>query len=712
MIQIKLKYTRQRIEDPNLHISWGDIVGDVSGNTALQDALDNKQNVGDYATHNDLSTVEDSLQNAINEAKDDINDELDKKANKSDVYTKEDADSRFQSVGDYALKSDLPDLGPYAKTIDVERKLADKLDVTAYTVYDDTQVKADIAKKADKTYVDSELVKKQDKGNYALSGTSYTKQESDAKYMKVGDVPTDVYTKQETDAKLSKKLDITAYTPYDDAQIKQDIAKKADKTYVDTELGKKQDKGNYVDAETYENQIAALQDALDNKQNVGDYATHNDLSTVEDSLQNAINQTKDDINGELDKKQNKGNYALQGDSYTKQESDAKYALKGDVPTDVYTKTQVDNKLADKLDTSAYTPYDDTQVKADIVKKADKAYVDTELTKKQDKGNYALSGSSYTKQESDAKYLTEHQSLTAYAKTADVNTELAKKQDKGNYVSATTLNDYALKNEIPSVEGLASETYVSNKIKEVVGTAPEALDTLGEIADKLSGDDDAIAAINQVLDGKVSKDEYNTNQQVINNSLTDLSNNKADKSEIPTIPLFKTINGQEITGSTDNIVIKSGSDIELPISSDNVAFFSNDLEVKSELHIGDTFTSRYIGYTSDYGYEFTLEFDGGYEIWMNEPTIGSFKGFESVTKNGSIKYNGIYYQILDLGKEYTLTLTSMFNEMSGESNNYAITLGQASKSLTNALNGLSFWKGTQEEYDAITTKDDNTIYYII
>ena len=264
MIQIKLKYTRQRIEDPNLHISWGDIVGDVSGNTALQDALDNKQNVGDYATHNDLSTVEDSLQNAINEAKDDINDELDKKANKSDVYTKEDADSRFQSVGDYALKSDLPDLGPYAKTIDVERKLADKLDVTAYTVYDDTQVKADIAKKADKTYVDSELVKKQDKGNYALSGTSYTKQESDAKYMKVGDVPTDVYTKQETDAKLSKKLDITAYTPYDDAQIKQDIAKKADKTYVDTELGKKQDKGNYVDAETYENQIAALQEQLNN----------------------------------------------------------------------------------------------------------------------------------------------------------------------------------------------------------------------------------------------------------------------------------------------------------------------------------------------------------------------------------------------------------------------------------------------------------------
>lgn len=183
MLQIKLKYTRQRIEDPNLHISWGDIVGDVSGNTALQDALDNKQDVGDYATHNDLSAVEDSLQNAINQTKDDIN---------------------------------------------------------------------------------SELYKKQDKGNYALQGDSYTKVESDTKYMKVGDVPTDVYTKSETDTKLSKKLDISAYTPYDDTQVKADIAKKVDKTYVDTELVKKQDKGNYVDAETYENQIARLQEQLNN----------------------------------------------------------------------------------------------------------------------------------------------------------------------------------------------------------------------------------------------------------------------------------------------------------------------------------------------------------------------------------------------------------------------------------------------------------------
>jgi hypothetical protein len=31
--------------------------------------------------------------------------------------------------------------------------------------------------------------------------------------------------------------------------------------------------------------------------------------------------------------------------------------------------------------------------------------------------------------------------------------------------------------------------------------------------------------------------------------------------------------------------------------------------------------------------------------------------------------------------------------------------------TNANNNLSFWKGTQAEYDAIPTKDPHTIYFV-
>lgn len=60
-------------------------------------------------------------------------------------------------------------------------------------------------------------------------------------------------------------------------------------------------------------------------------------------------------------------------------------------------------------------------------------------------------------ENDAGYLTTHQSLAEYAKTAD----LAQVAKTGSY------NDLADKPTIPSTAGLATETYVDSKIAEIV-----------------------------------------------------------------------------------------------------------------------------------------------------------------------------------------------------------------------------------------------------
>lgn len=60
-------------------------------------------------------------------------------------------------------------------------------------------------------------------------------------------------------------------------------------------------------------------------------------------------------------------------------------------------------------------------------------------------------------ENDAGYLTTHQSLAEYAKTAD----LAQVAKTGSY------NDLADKPTIPSTTGLATETYVDSKIAEIV-----------------------------------------------------------------------------------------------------------------------------------------------------------------------------------------------------------------------------------------------------
>lgn len=63
------------------------------------------------------------------------------------------------------------------------------------------------------------------------------------------------------------------------------------------------------------------------------------------------------------------------------------------------------------------------------------------------------------------------------------------------------------------DNYATKTDVSNEIKKVVGTAPEALDTLEEIATALNEQTDAVDAINQVLTGKANQSTTYTKTEV-------------------------------------------------------------------------------------------------------------------------------------------------------------------------------------------------------
>ena len=67
-------------------------------------------------------------------------------------------------------------------------------------------------------------------------------------------------------------------------------------------------------------------------------------------------------------------------------------------------------------------------------------------------------------------------------------------------------------ETAMLDNYASKTYVSEKIAEVVGAAPETLDTLKEIADKLGDNDTVLGQINTALENKAnSADVYNKNE---------------------------------------------------------------------------------------------------------------------------------------------------------------------------------------------------------
>lgn len=202
--------------------------------------------------------------------------------------------------------------------------------------------------------------------------------------------------------------------------------------------------------------------------------------------------------------------------------------------DYYTKDETDDLLDDKLDASAYTP--------------------TDLS------NY------YTKEQSDERFLTEHQPLKTIngqvisgtgnieidcsGGTVDAYTKAesdARFQPIGNYQPA---GDYALKSEIPSLSGYATEQWVLNKhyINQIKTINGQSLSGSGNIEISTSGGsvtvDDHLDSsstnpvqnkvITGALNGKLDASAYTSPVQSDWNATSGLAFIK-NKPTIPTVP---------------------------------------------------------------------------------------------------------------------------------------------------------------------------------
>ena len=233
---------------------------------------------------------------------------------------------------------------------------------------------------------------------------------------------------------------------------------------------------------------------------------------------------------------------------------------------------------------------------DYAKKTDIPNMDgyatkTELSTKQDKGDYALKSdikpipSVLSAFNNDVGYLTTHQDLTPYAKKTDIPSleGYATKQwvtDKNYLTQHQSLKDYytksevdnkfkdfsgvtstdltkyytkvesdgkyATKEEIPSLNGYATEQWVNSKgyltsHQDLTDYARKAeIKTVNGHSLIGSGD------IQIEVGSSVDLSNYYTK--------TDSDGKYALKTEIQELPKFKTVNGQAITGSTDDITI--------------------------------------------------------------------------------------------------------------------------------------------------------------
>lgn len=255
-----------------------------------------------------------------------------------------------------------------------------------------------------------------------------------------------------------------------------------------------------VDAET---EYQPKGNYLTEHQDLSDYAKSTDVT---DEIAEAIKDkvSVSDFEEKLSEKQEKGDYVTNDELVSNLDKKVEW-------TDIHTNELPDRKsiILNNHDTILGETTTGTSVNIAMVSKWDKVDLGSASIE------INLNGSSERPTYNDKKEI---------ALKEDIPTKVSELENDSNYLTEhQSLDNYATKNDLDL------------RIKEVVGVAPEALDTLEEIAAKLNDDNDAINAINGVLDGKVDKDDVYTKDESDAKFLTEHQSleNLATKEEVDT-----------------------------------------------------------------------------------------------------------------------------------------------------------------------------------
>ena len=252
---------------------------------------------------------------------------------------------------------------------------------------------------------------------------------------------------------------------------------------------------------------------------------------------------------------------------------------------VYTKEEIDNKgfltshqdISGKADVSALNAVQQ-EVTANAANIAD---LEVAVNNKLDATEYTPTDLSAYAKTADVNSAIEN-AVAPKANAADVYTKevvdnaLATKQDKG---------DYALRSEIPAVPTNVSdftndanyqtETDVNNAIKAVVGAAPEALDTLEEIAKKLKDGDDVVAALTATVSAKANSADVYTKTEIDTKGY--LTEHQSLSAYSTTEQMNSAISDAVATkANSADVYTKSEVDAELTKKLDATAYTPTDL----------------------------------------------------------------------------------------------------------------------------------------
>lgn len=247
---------------------------------------------------------------------------------------------------------------------------------------------------------------------------------------------------------------------------------------------------------------------------------------------------------------------------------------------------------------------------------------------------------------------------------------------GNY------NDLSNKPDIPSIDGLASETYVNNVVdnavdnvvNEIIDSAPETLNTLNELARALGNNPDFATDMATELGKKANKSE------LFSGNYEDLTN----KPEIPNAYIHP--NSHPASMIIGLSTVATSGNYEDLINKPVIPTVTNDLtdELKAN-------------YNTAYKHSQSNHFDGNYNSLTNKPTIPSVAGLATETY-----VNNAIAGIVDSAPETLNTLNELAQAL-GDDLNFATTVSTeiGKKANSNDLAAVA----TSGSYNDLTNKPD-------
>lgn len=339
-----------------------------------------------------------------------------------------------------------------------------------------------------------------------------------------------------------------------------------------------------------------------------------------------------------------------------------------------TKDYVDEEIGNALAEFDFSNTDYV-TKEELETKADVEDIPTRVSQLENDSNFLTSVpiEYVTDSELEAKgYLTEHQSLTEYAKRTEIPTKVSQLDNDSNYLISVPI-EYAKKSDIPSLEGYATESYVVDQINQA----------------QLEGGDSEIDlsayALKSDLDSLVTKDIGNASQITFSDGET-----FQDK-----------LNSGELKGEQGIQGPKGDQGIQ---GEQGIQGIQGEQGPKGDQGIQGEQGPK--GDQGDPGVTPIIEAgtvttgNAGTSASVTAITSGDTTTFNFTIPRGATGQDG-------------LTTSIKVNNQTYTQSNGVITLPNYPTVSTDAqsVDGFSFWTGTQSEYDAIGTKDSNTVYLI-